>query len=164
MTDLVTRTAETPVSISVIGAGSYGTSLAISLSWNGSKVILWGHEPEHMERLNSDRENKQFLPDAKFPDSLIIEKDLKTAVQACRDLLIVVPSHVFGTVLQAIQPNLRQNSRICWATKGLEPNTGRLLQDVAIEQLGKSLPVLGSNPFVAQHIRGGFCKTSPLNS
>lgn len=137
MADLMTFQKEnTPISISVIGAGSYGTSLAISLSRNGSNVILWGHEPAHMERLQHDRENKQFLPDVKFPESLIIETDLQKAVQASRDLLIVVPSHVFGIVLQSIKPYLRDDSRICWATKGLEPNTGRLLQDVAIDQLG----------------------------
>ncbi len=138
MADVMTvQKVNTPISISVIGAGSYGTSLAISLARNGSNVMLWGHEPTHMERLEHDRENKQFLPDVKFPESLIIEKDLQKAVQASRDLLIVVPSHVFSIVLQSIKPHLRDDSRICWATKGLEPDTGRLLQDVAVEQLGE---------------------------
>ncbi|MCE0493948.1 NAD(P)H-dependent glycerol-3-phosphate dehydrogenase [Vibrio salinus] len=158
MTDLITAPRDhAQISISVIGAGSYGTSLAISLARNGSNVILWGHEPEHMARLEADRENKQFLPDVSFPDSLIIEKDLENAVQACRDLLIVVPSHVFGLVLQSIKPFLREDSRICWATKGLEPDTGRLLQDVAIEQLGDncSYAVL-SGPTFAKELALGM--------
>lgn len=48
------------VSMTVIGAGSYGTSLAISLARNGAKVAMWGHEPEHMQQLEQDRENKAF--------------------------------------------------------------------------------------------------------
>ncbi|MDC0610110.1 NAD(P)H-dependent glycerol-3-phosphate dehydrogenase [Vibrio sp.] len=133
---VTTKNDDSSISISVIGAGSYGTSLAISLARNGDNVILWGHDPKHMDQLESDRENKRFLPDVSFPPSLIIEKDLRATVQASRDLLIVVPSHVFGDVLSSIKPHLRSDSRICWATKGLEPETGRLLQEVANEQLG----------------------------
>jgi len=158
MTDLTTVPFEnTSVSISVIGAGSYGTSLAISLARNGSDVILWGHDPSHMKRLESDRENKQFLPEVKFPESLIVETELDKAVQATRDLLIVVPSHVFGMVLCAMKPYLRNDSRICWATKGLEPETGRLLQDVAVEKLGKqySYAVL-SGPTFARELALGM--------
>ena len=87
------------VAMTVIGAGSYGTSLAISLARNGANVILWGHDPEHMARLEADRANHVFLPGIDFPKSLIIESDLEKAVQASRDLLVVVPSHVFGIVL-----------------------------------------------------------------
>lgn len=158
MADLMTVQKESAqISISVIGAGSYGTSLAISLARNGSNVVLWGHEPEHMDRLEADRENKQFLPDVKFPESLIIEKDLEKTIQASRDLLIVVPSHVFGIVLKSIKPYLRDDSRICWATKGLEPETGRLLQDVAVEQLGDnhSYAVL-SGPTFARELALGM--------
>ncbi len=146
-----------PIEMTVIGAGSYGTSLAISLARNGGNVVLWGHEPEHMARLEADRENREFLPDVKFPDSLIVESDIHKAVQGCRDLLVVVPSHVFGIVLNSIKPHLREDSRICWATKGLEPETGRLLQDVAFDVLGKqySLAVL-SGPTFARELAMGM--------
>ena len=84
------------VAMTVLGAGSYGTSLAISLARNGADIVLWGHQLKHMERLQADRANHQFLPDISFPDSLIIESDLQKAVAASRDILVVVPSHVFG--------------------------------------------------------------------
>ncbi|PSU55292.1 glycerol-3-phosphate dehydrogenase, partial [Photobacterium aphoticum] len=116
------------ISMTVLGAGSYGTSLAISLARNGANVILWGHEPEHMAQLELDRANAAFLPGVAFPDSLIVSADLEQAVQASRDLLVVVPSHVFGDVLTNVKPFLRDDSRVCWATKGLEPETGRLLK------------------------------------
>ncbi|MGZ7332494.1 hypothetical protein ACXWSA_09925, partial [Streptococcus pyogenes] len=66
---------------------------------------------------------------------MILCADLAVAVNASRDLLVVVPSHVFGDVLGKVKPYLRADSRVCWATKGLEPETGRLLQEVAREQL-----------------------------
>ncbi|OQK47949.1 NAD(P)H-dependent glycerol-3-phosphate dehydrogenase [Vibrio vulnificus] len=145
------------ISMTVIGAGSYGTSLAISLSRNGANVVLWGHEPEHMAKLEADRANHEFLPGIEFPASLIVESDLAKAVQASRDLLVVVPSHVFGIVLNSLKPYLRDDSRICWATKGLEPETGRLLKDVSFDVLGEhySLAVL-SGPTFAKELAAGM--------
>ncbi|MGY3685319.1 NAD(P)H-dependent glycerol-3-phosphate dehydrogenase [Vibrio coralliilyticus] len=145
------------IAMTVLGAGSYGTSLAISLARNGANVVIWGHDPEHMARLQSDRANHEFLPGIDFPQSLIVESDLEKAVQASRDLLVVVPSHVFSIVLNNIKPHLRADSRICWATKGLEPETGRLLKDVAVEALGEgySLAVL-SGPTFAKELAMGM--------
>ncbi|MEF1338127.1 2-dehydropantoate 2-reductase N-terminal domain-containing protein, partial [Vibrio rotiferianus] len=145
------------ITMTVIGAGSYGTSLAISLARNGANVILWGHEQEHMARLEADRANHEFLPGIDFPESLIVESDLEKAVQASRDLLVVVPSHVFGIVLNSLKPFLREDSRICWATKGLEPETGRLLKEVAFDVIGEnySLAVL-SGPTFAKELAMGM--------
>lgn len=145
------------VAMAVIGAGSYGTSLAISLSRNGQPVVLWGHEPTHMAQLEIDRSNEAFLPGVPFPDALIVTADLKQAVESSRDLLVVVPSHVFGLVLSQIAPYLKPDSRLCWATKGLESETGRLLQDVAKEILGEqiALAVL-SGPTFAKELAAGL--------
>ncbi|MCL9780417.1 NAD(P)H-dependent glycerol-3-phosphate dehydrogenase [Vibrio sp. S4M6] len=145
------------VSMVVLGAGSYGTALAISLARNGANVVLWGHNPEHMQRLESDRANHAFLPNVEFPNSLIIETDLKVAVQSSRDVLVVVPSHVFADVLKNIAPFLLPQSRICWATKGLEPETGRLLKDVAKDVLGEkyALAVI-SGPTFAKELAVGM--------
>ncbi|CFW09855.1 MULTISPECIES: NAD(P)H-dependent glycerol-3-phosphate dehydrogenase [Vibrio] len=146
-----------PVEMTVIGAGSYGTSLAISLARNGANIVLWGHDAEHMARLDADRANHEFLPGIAFPDTLIVETDLQKAVQASRDLLVVVPSHVFGIVLKSLQPHLRADSRICWATKGLEPETGRLLQDVAHDVLGDGYPLaVLSGPTFAKELAMGM--------
>ncbi|TQP24886.1 NAD(P)H-dependent glycerol-3-phosphate dehydrogenase [Vibrio cholerae] len=146
-----------PVEMTVIGAGSYGTSLAISLARNGANIVLWGHDAEHMARLDADRANHEFLPGIAFPDTLIVETDLQKAVQASRDLLVVVPSHVFGIVLKSLQPYLRADSRICWATKGLEPETGRLLQDVAHDVLGDNYPLaVLSGPTFAKELAMGM--------
>ncbi|MBJ7223420.1 MULTISPECIES: NAD(P)H-dependent glycerol-3-phosphate dehydrogenase [unclassified Brenneria] len=144
-------------SMTVIGAGSYGTALAITLARNGHRVVLWGHQPEHIRALQAARCNQAFLPDVSFPDSLQLETDLAQALAASRNVLVVVPSHVFGDVLRQIKPHLRADARIVWATKGLEAETGRLLQDVAREALGEQIPLaVVSGPTFAKELAAGL--------
>lgn len=143
--------------VTVIGAGSYGTSLAILLARNGHRTLLWGHNPDKMAILQHDRQNNQFLPDIPFPDLLYIESDLGKAVAASPILLIVVPSHAFGHILKQIKPFLRKDSKIVWATKGLEVDSGRLLQDVAREILGDKIPLaVISGPTFAKEVASGL--------
>ncbi|SPP32568.1 Glycerol-3-phosphate dehydrogenase [NAD(P)+] [Arsenophonus endosymbiont of Aleurodicus floccissimus] len=145
------------VSMTVIGAGSYGTALAITLARNGHRVLLWGHNPQHIKKLQQERCNQAFLPDVPFPDNLLPEVSLKTAITASHNILIVVPSHAFNQVLQNIQPYLTQHSRIIWATKGLEHGTGRLLQDVARETLGNKIQLaVLSGPTFAKELATGL--------
>ncbi|CAI1188126.1 MULTISPECIES: NAD(P)H-dependent glycerol-3-phosphate dehydrogenase [Serratia] len=144
-------------SMTVIGAGSYGTALAITLARNGHSVVLWGHNPEQIQKMQHDRCNQAFLPDVAFPDTLLLEADLARALAASRDVLVVVPSHVFGDVLRQLKPHLRPDARIVWATKGLEAETGRLLQDVAREALGDAIPLaVVSGPTFAKELAAGL--------
>ncbi|MBN3168935.1 MULTISPECIES: NAD(P)H-dependent glycerol-3-phosphate dehydrogenase [Pectobacterium] len=144
-------------SMTVIGAGSYGTALAITLARNGHRVVLWGHNPVHIQALQSARCNQAFLPDVPFPDSLQLETNLAQALAASRNVLVVVPSHVFGDVLRQLKPHLRADARIVWATKGLEAETGRLLQDVAREALGEAIPLaVVSGPTFAKELAAGM--------
>ncbi|WEE04759.1 NAD(P)H-dependent glycerol-3-phosphate dehydrogenase [Serratia marcescens] len=144
-------------SMTVIGAGSYGTALAITLARNGHPVVLWGHNPAQIQTLQQDRCNQAFLPDVTFPDTLLLEADLARALAASRDVLVVVPSHVFGDVLRQLKPHLRPDARIVWATKGLEAETGRLLQDVAREALGEAIPLaVLSGPTFAKELAAGL--------
>ncbi|CAI1164640.1 Glycerol-3-phosphate dehydrogenase [NAD(P)+] [Serratia proteamaculans] len=144
-------------SMTVIGAGSYGTALAITLARNGHSVVLWGHNPEQIQKMQHDRCNQAFLPDVAFPNTLLLEADLARALAASRDVLVVVPSHVFGDVLRQLKPHLRPDARIVWATKGLEAETGRLLQDVAREALGEAIPLaVVSGPTFAKELAAGL--------
>ncbi|WP_438288388.1 NAD(P)H-dependent glycerol-3-phosphate dehydrogenase [Edwardsiella tarda] len=144
-------------SMVVIGAGSYGTALAITLARNGHPVVLWGHDPAHIAALEVARCNQAFLPDVRFPDSLALETDLAQALAASRDVLVVVPSHVFGDVLRQLRPHLRPDARLVWATKGLEAETGSLLQDVAREALGPDIPLaVISGPTFAKELAAGM--------
>ncbi|WP_240464846.1 NAD(P)H-dependent glycerol-3-phosphate dehydrogenase [Paraferrimonas sp. SM1919] len=143
--------------IAVLGAGSYGTSLAIAIARNGHKVCLWGHNPEHINTLIKDGSNERFLPGIAFPEALSLESDLAKVAASTKEILVVVPSHVFAQVLTQLKPHLQAGTQITWATKGLEPETGRLLQEVAREILGDdySLAVL-SGPTFAKELAAGL--------
>lgn len=143
-------------SVTVLGAGSYGTALAIALSRNGEKTILWGRNAQDMEVMSAERENHKFLPAVNFPETLEIETSLQKAVQASRDLLIVVPSHAFSALLDEIKPFITDQHRICWASKGLEPKTGRLLQSVWEEKFGLnfSIAMLSGPTFALELAKG----------
>lgn len=151
--------------ITVIGAGSYGTALAIALSRNGLPTILWGRNQAEIERMSAQRQNFRFLPDITFPDALRLESDLGKAIQAARDILLAVPSHVFADVLRQIKPLLSPTHRITWASKGLEHDSGRLLHQVAEEILGKNYPLaVLSGPTFAKELAMGLPTAIVLSS
>jgi glycerol-3-phosphate dehydrogenase (NAD(P)+) len=123
--------------ILVLGAGSWGTALAILLARNGQNTTLWGNDKEHMAELQAQRQNRAYLPNVIFPNNLKISAELTNNIAEAEDILIVVPSHAFREVLERIKPSMKPKTRLCWATKGLENNTNLLLSEVAIDVLGK---------------------------
>ena len=151
--------------ITVLGAGSYGTALAICLARNGHKTLLWGRDGEHVEAMKQAKQNSKYLADCSFPESMMLESDLKKAVQASDNILVVVPSHAFADMLEQIKPMLRKNAKVAWATKGLDPESGDLLQIVARKVLGEkiSLAVL-SGPTFAKEMAAGLPTAISLSS
>jgi len=151
--------------VTVLGAGSYGTALAICLARNGHPIRLWGRDSNAISELESSRTNQRYLPDVTFPESLSLEPDIEKAVSDSPIVLVVVPSHAFSDTLKSIKPFLQPGTKIVWATKGLEPNTGRLLQDVAKDALGDdvSLGVL-SGPTFAMEMALGLPTAISLSS
>lgn len=151
--------------ITVLGAGSYGTALAICLARNGHDTLLWGRNKDDMQAMATDRINHRYLPDIVLPEKLAVTDDLTAAVKASQNILVVVPSHAFADTLRLIKPNLLPHARVAWATKGLEPETGRLLQDVARDILGDdvSLAVL-SGPTFAKELAKGLPTAISLSS
>jgi len=143
-------------SITVIGAGSWGTALAIRLAANNNDTCLWGHDPRFMQTLARGRCNSAFLPGIPFPDRLRIEPDPAAAIGAARDLLIVVPSHAFREVLVKLMPLLDARRRIAWATKGLEYGSGKFMSDVLEDVAGTRYPaaVLSGPTFALEVAQG----------
>lgn len=143
--------------ISILGAGSYGTALAIALARNGNQTYLWGHNPCKMMQLAIERQNQYLLPEIPFPNTLEVHTDLEKVISLSTDLMIVVPSHVFAETLKRIKPYLQSHHRIIWATKGLERNTGRLLQEVVLQVLGSNYPLaVLSGPTFAKELAQGM--------
>jgi glycerol-3-phosphate dehydrogenase (NAD(P)+) len=137
----------------VLGAGSWGTALAMLLSDNGHQVTLWTHHPEQAETLNREHGNARYLPGLKFPQGLTASGDLESALQQAEIVLIVVPSHAFRETLVRIKPLLGPQHKLCWATKGLEPGSLKLLHQQAEEELGKSIPMaVISGPTFAREV------------
>ncbi|MCP4042413.1 MAG: NAD(P)-dependent glycerol-3-phosphate dehydrogenase, partial [Gammaproteobacteria bacterium] len=133
-----------------------GTALGILLARNGRLTWLWGNEEWHIDALLRDRQNSEFLPGVSFPSELTPNFNLEEVLATSRDLLVVVPSHAFREVLGRIRPGLRADARVAWATKGLEPETGRPLSEVATEMLGSTMTtaVVSGPTFASEVARG----------
>lgn len=125
----------------VLGAGSWGTALAMQLVRSGSRVVLWDWDREHIEAIGKARCNERMLPDFPLPDGILVEPDLESAVRAADEILIVVPSHAFAGTLEQIRPWLKPGQGISWACKGLEPGTGRFLHEPAEILFGDERPL-----------------------
>jgi glycerol-3-phosphate dehydrogenase (NAD(P)+) len=142
-------------SLAVLGAGSWGTALAIQLARNGSAVALWGHDPDEVAALLRDRENRHYLPGIPLPDGLTPSNDLGVSVVNADEVLIVVPSHAFASVcseIARVRPGLRTLS---WATKGFDHESSNLLSQVAAEHLpGCDLAVVSGPTFAGEVARG----------
>ncbi|MFC6438756.1 NAD(P)H-dependent glycerol-3-phosphate dehydrogenase [Bowmanella sp. JS7-9] len=151
--------------LTVLGAGSYGTALAICFARNGVDTLLWGRDSEQMQAMAAARSNERYLPGATFPASLNVETDLNKALAHSDFVLVVVPSHAFRGMLKAIAPQLTDTHKIAWATKGLDPDNGDLLQAVARQELGekRSLAVL-SGPTFAKEMAAGLPTAISLSS
>ena len=146
-----------PPSISVLGAGSWGTALAIQAARNGCQTLLWGHNPAHIAALKQAGENQRYLPDCIFPDNLNVTNDLQQCVRFSPLLLVSVPSHAFRSTLLNIKPYLSQQAQIAWATKGFDSHGGALLSEVAIEVLGENvLTAALSGPTFAKEVADGL--------
>ena len=90
-----------PPPTAVIGAGSWGTALAIQLAREGHPTCLWGRDPERMHAMQHARRNLRYLPAARFPELLRVEPDLRAALESARDVLVAVPSQSFRTTLES---------------------------------------------------------------
>jgi glycerol-3-phosphate dehydrogenase (NAD(P)+) len=143
--------------IAVIGAGSWGTALAIQFARSGRPTLLWGRAEDDPQGMQDARENARFLPGAKFPDSLRAEPDLGRVLAAAPVVVIAVPSHAFRAVLTAMKPLLRPDTRLAWATKGFELETGMLPHQVARQVLGPGTAVaVLSGPTFAREVGMGL--------
>ncbi|NGY05522.1 NAD(P)H-dependent glycerol-3-phosphate dehydrogenase [Solimonas terrae] len=124
----------------VIGAGSFGTALAIQLARRGSPTLLWGRDGDKLAAMEAARENAQYLPGCHFPVKLHAHADLAAAVRDADDLLIATPSHVLRATLEQLKPLLRDGQGIIAACKGLEPHSGKLVHEVIEEVLAHDRP------------------------
>jgi glycerol-3-phosphate dehydrogenase (NAD(P)+) len=141
----------------VLGAGSWGTALALQFARGGRVVRLWGRDALQIRKMAAERENARYLPGIPFPDTLTVDADLDACLRNVRDILIALPSHALRETLGRIKPLLEGDERISWATKGFELSSGKLPHQVVQEVLGseRSMAVL-SGPTFAREVGAGL--------
>lgn len=141
----------------MIGAGSWGTALALQFARSGREVRLWGRDAAQLASMRAAGVNQRYLPDAPFPLGLKVQPGLEDCLRGVRDVVVSVPSHGLRDTLGKIKPFLSDNARICWATKGFELSSGKLPHQVAREILGNdhAIAVL-SGPTFAREVGMGL--------
>jgi len=142
-------------SIAVLGAGSWGTALALVIARNGYTVRLWDYCRQHINDLIRQRENIRYLPGYQLPSIIEPVADLHQALETVNEVLVVVPSHGFAA-LMASMSGLADDIGLAWATKGLEPGSNRLLHEVATEVLNNRDFAVISGPSFAGEVAQGL--------
>ncbi len=142
--------------IAILGAGSWGTALAIQFARTSRPTLLGGRDAAALQEFARERCNRRYLPDAPFPDALTVQPDLAAVLSAARDIVVAVPSHALRGTLQSIAAH-SQNLRLAWATKGFELSTGLLPHQVAEQVLGGEVPTaVISGPTFAREVGAGL--------
>ena len=126
----------------VLGAGSWGTALAIQAARVNAKVRLWGHSPDKIKRIEQTRYNETYLPGYAISDNISCHDDLATACAGVNDILIAVPSHAFRETLAKLTKVVAGDAvRLVVATKGFDPEKRQLLSQTIKEFFPKASAV-----------------------
>lgn len=147
-----------PTTIAVLGAGAWGTALAIAIARQGNTVHLWSNDTEDINNMRQTRCNQRYLgQEVKLPESITLHTELEQAVAEVNDLLLVVPSAAFASVAQQLR-QIDNSQRFCiaWGTKGLDPQQHQLLQDTITQSFPstQAMAVI-SGPSFAQEVAEG---------
>ncbi len=143
--------------VAVLGAGSWGTALAMQLARLNHEVSLWARDAEQAGQMQRQRLNRRYLPEFPLASNITVTADLDAALANAQRFLIVTPSHAFPETLKQIQPYVSEDSGLAWATKGFEPGNGRLLHEVVEEHLGSDMPLaLVTGPSFARDVAAGL--------
>jgi len=144
--------------VAIIGAGNWGTALALLAARAGRRVSLWAHDAELVEGLRRERRNRVYLPEFELPEEIEPTGELTEALAGAEFVLAVVPSHVCREVYGRMAPHLSAGAILVSATKGIENGTGMRMEEVAHEVFGRVSYVALSGPtFALEVARGEPC-------
>lgn len=138
--------------VAIIGAGGWGTAIGLLLHKGGHHVTLWGHNPENLRALQTERENRRYLPGVSLPDSWTYVNDIPTAVEGAEAVVMAVPSIAFRSAAMALG---NYSGLIVSVTKGIEYSTGKTMSAI----LGECAPAASiaalSGPSLAPEVARG---------
>ncbi|MBR5270833.1 MAG: NAD(P)H-dependent glycerol-3-phosphate dehydrogenase [Clostridia bacterium] len=146
----------------VIGSGGWGTAIALLLASKGNDVYLWSWQQAETDRLNSDRENKEFLPGIKFPQNIYCTHDMKECVEGAEVVVTAAPSPATRTTAKQLAPYIKEGQKIVNISKGLE-GTLRLSQVYEQEIPQADISVM-SGPSHAEEVSRGLPTTNVIAS
>lgn len=138
--------------IGVIGAGSWGTALAITLSGKGHDVRIWDVNPEHLAELESNRENVRYLPGIKFNENLKVVMTVEDAIANADVVLFSAPAQFFRSALDNAMPYLKPEMILVNVAKGIEQKTLKRMSEIAEEKLPDAKYVVLSGPSHAEEV------------
>jgi glycerol-3-phosphate dehydrogenase (NAD(P)+) len=141
--------------VAVLGAGSWGTTLAVHLAHEGHDVRLWDHDRAHLTQLAADRENRKFLRGIELPEGIKVHPELEKALRGAAFRLLVVPSQGVRTVCERVRAVDVAGVWVC-AAKGLELGTLKRMSEVIGEALGEPDPVVLVGPSHAEEVSRGI--------
>lgn len=138
--------------VAVLGAGSWGTTLADLLARKGETVRLWAYEPEVVDSINREHRNPVFLPDAALTPALRAFSDPVEAVRGATVVLSVIPSHAVRSVVSRLPGKLESDALVVSATKGIELESLKLMSEVLREALHSRRVAVLSGPSFAEEV------------
>jgi len=144
--------------VAILGAGSWGTTLAVHLCQAGSEVRLWGNVREDLDGMIRTRENRKFLPGIRLPDGVKVLPELGVALDGADFAVFAVPSQAVREVAVAAAATGSRSQAICVA-KGLELGTRMRMSAVLEECLGRPGPVVVTGPSHAEEVSRGIPTT-----
>src|SRR3990167_422633 len=142
--------------ITILGAGSWGTALALYLTRRGQMVRLWSVEIPEVAAMLAERANSRYLPGFVFPDLIQPTANLAEAIKNIDDVIVAVPSIGFRETLIMLKSLINSNLRITCVSKGLDADTGQLFHEVAAEVLGEHQFAVLSGPSFAREVAAGL--------
>jgi glycerol-3-phosphate dehydrogenase (NAD(P)+) len=142
--------------IAILGAGSWGTALAVHCGRIGHEVRLWGRDPALMDEIARTRENAGYLPKIRMADSVLATTSLEAALADAPMVIAAVPSHGMRHVLQRAAPFLSKKAVLVSATKGLETDSLNRMSELMADEIGADHPiaVLSGPSFALEVARG----------
>ncbi|MEP7043371.1 MAG: NAD(P)H-dependent glycerol-3-phosphate dehydrogenase [Dokdonella sp.] len=142
--------------VAVLGAGSWGTALAVQLARNGVPTTLWGRTPQVVVDMAASRRNARYLPELELPLSLQLSAMIEPLARDAGTVLIAVPSHAFDELLGVIAPWIASGVGIAWATKGFDPASGRFLHELVEQHLPGHPAAIVTGPSFAREVAQGL--------
>lgn len=150
--------------IAVIGAGSWGTALAITLSGKKHNVKIWDLDEKLVGDLDSDRENKKYLPGIKFNDSMRVVNDVKDAIYGADIVLFSAPAQFFRSAAENAKKYINNDMIVVNVAKGIEQKTLMTMSQIASEVLPENNYVVLSGPSHAEEVGQGIPTTVAVAS